>query len=64
MGKSDRTRAPRPCDECGTLSAVLYRLRTDVDGAWWFACKACQTNAKATAQAYQYGGTWKQKKRH
>lgn len=64
MGKTDRTRSPRPCDKCGALSSVLYRLLTELDGEWWFGCKSCQVQAKANYPDYQYGGTWKQKKRH
>lgn len=63
MGKSARTREPRPCDECKQLEATLFRICTEEAPQWHFVCEQCLHIAQE-AEGYLYGGTWKQKKRH
>lgn len=60
MAKS-RERAPRPCERCGAARETLYRVRTD--GDWRLVCGPCVRVLEAEP-GYQYGGTWKARKRH
>lgn len=52
------------CDRCGTEAGTLYRVRFDESRAWRFVCPACLDAVRAGNPHYQYGGTWKSKKRH
>ena len=52
------------CSRCEETSDVLYRVRMDEDGDWVFVCPVCLDQVKAGNPYYQYGGTWKSKKRH
>jgi hypothetical protein len=63
MGKMQRDRAIKLCDSCGKSEAVLYRIKVQLQKPWTFACGPCQSIAKQQP-TYQYGGTWKQKKRN
>jgi hypothetical protein len=63
MGKSQRKRQPKACDYCEKLEAMLYRIRLQQSEPWLLVCSDCQTKVK-TQSLYQYGGTWKQIKRH
>lgn len=59
--KRIRTKA---CDRCQTNCDVLYRVRIDASRQWQFICPACLEHVKPANPYYQYGGTWKSKKRH
>lgn len=61
-----RTRRIRskPCDRCGTEAKALFRARVAKDGDWVFLCEPCLLQAKVDNPNYQYGGTWKARKRH
>lgn len=63
MGKLQRNREIKLCESCGKSEATLYRIRIQPQSSWFFACSYCQSKAKQ-ASSYQYGGTWKQKKRN
>lgn len=63
MGKTTRQRGTRACDSCTSEAATLYRVKSDLSASWRFVCKACQL-VVAKEGNYQYGGTWKQKKRN
>jgi hypothetical protein len=63
MGKSIRSRQSKNCQTCGKSENVLYRIRLQLQAPWIFACSDCQSKVK-DQPLYQYGGTWKQKKRH
>lgn len=63
MGKTLRSRQLRDCCVCEKSASVLYRIRLKPQAPWIFACSDCQSKATEQPQ-YQYGGTWKQKKRH
>jgi hypothetical protein len=63
MGKSQRERELKHCDDCAKPESVLYRIRLQQPGPWVFVCVNCQKKVKSQPH-YQYGGTWKQKKRH
>ncbi|TAP23333.1 hypothetical protein KUL49_16390 [Alteromonas sp. KUL17] len=63
MGKKDRVRLPKPCDNCGINADTQFRIRCGDEDTWRIVCKACQERAKA-CNGYMYGGTWKRKKRN
>ncbi|MCY2976853.1 MAG: hypothetical protein NTW52_19525 [Planctomycetota bacterium] len=52
------------CDRCKKNEDVLYRVRIDESRAWIFVCPDCLEQVKPGNSFYQYGGTWKSKKRH
>ena len=62
VGKKDRVRPSRPCDNCGINADTQFRIRCG-DEDTRIVCKACQERAKAS-NGYMYGGTWKRKKRN
>ena len=52
------------CFECKELNDVLYRCGYDGEKTWIFLCENCLSLVKKKYQAdYQYGGTWKSKKK-
>ena len=59
--KRIRTKA---CERCGKNEDTLYRIRLDESRIWLFVCLSCLENVKPGNPHYQYGGTWKSKKRH
>jgi len=59
--KRIRTKA---CERCEKTSDVLYRIRVDESQRWIFVCPGCLEQVKPNNPHYQYGGTWKSKKRH
>lgn len=59
--KRVRTKACEPCEK---NSDVLYRVRIDLSRRWIFVCPNCLDSVKGGNPLYQYGGTWKSKKRH
>jgi hypothetical protein len=63
MGKAQRHRSIKLCISCGKSETVLYRIKVQIQEPWILACGACQSIAKQQP-TYQYGGTWKQKKRN
>jgi hypothetical protein len=63
MGKSLRNRQLKDCDYCAKTEPVLYRIRLQQAAPWIFICSGCQSKVKSLP-LYQYGGTWKQQKRH
>lgn len=54
----------KSCDRCGAEAGTLYRVRLDASGVWRFVCPACLDGVRVGNPHYQYGGTWKSKKRH
>ena len=52
------------CDRCQQLSTVLYRVRIDDSQTWQFICETCWPTVQQDNSHYQYGGTWKARKRH
>lgn len=64
MPKPKRTRC-KACFRCDATPDTLYRIRYEPDGGWAFACANCRRHLEtAHPDAYQYGGTWKSRKRH
>ncbi|MFN3188983.1 MAG: hypothetical protein ACE361_00555 [Aureliella sp.] len=63
MAKIKRTRS-KSCTLCSKDNDVLYRVRIKADGDWIFVCPTCLEKVKPNNPEYQYGGTWKSKKRH
>ena len=63
MVKIKRVRT-KQCCRCEQSNEVLYRVRTEKDGPWIFLCPECLDLARPGNVHYQYGGTWKSKKRH
>ena len=53
-----------PCERCEKTNDVLYRVRIDESKQWIFVCPDCLEQVKLGNRLYQYGGTWKSKKRH
>ncbi len=54
----------KPCGRCDQEKDTLFRVRIDKEGKWVFVCKVCIEVVKPNNEDYQYGGTWKSKKRH
>ena len=54
----------KPCERCEKTNDVLYRVRIDESKKWIFVCPDCLEQVKTNNPLYQYGGTWKSKKRH
>ena len=63
MAKIKRVRT-KACDRCRRNNEVLYRVRVDREGEWMFVCPDCLNVVRPNNPHYQYGGTWKSKKRH
>lgn len=61
--KTHRIRS-KPCDRCGDEARALFRARVAKNGDWVFLCEPCLMRAKDGNQHYQYGGTWKARKRN
>ena len=59
--KRIRTKA---CQRCSKIEETLYRGRFDGSRNWSFVCPECLKTVKPGNPHYQYGGTWKSKKRH
>ena len=54
----------KACGQCLVVSPVLYRCRYDERPDWEFLCESCLNAVKKKHEkSYQYGGTWKAKKR-
>lgn len=52
------------CNKCNESRDALYRCRYAEKADWVFLCAECLIQVKKTFEAtYQYGGTWKSKKR-
>lgn len=58
-----RHRNQRNCFKCDNLFSELYRCKFDERGNWVFMCKNCLEESKTDDIFYQYGGTWKSKKK-
>jgi len=63
MARTQRVRE-KSCSRCWIVSDVLYRVRIEKDGDWIFVCPGCLGEVKPENPHYQYGGTWKSRKRH
>ena len=54
----------KSCFECKELNDVMYRCRYGKKKNWGFLCKNFLGLVKENYQRdYQYGGTWKRKKK-
>jgi len=54
----------KDCYVCKDAKEVLYRCRYQESKDWVFLCGKCLTDFKTRFEdSYQYGGTWKSKKR-
>ena len=58
-----RNRTERNCFTCDKPFSELFRCRFDERGHWVFLCKNCLETSKTDDIFYQYGGTWKAKKK-
>ena len=54
----------KKCQLCQNERDTLYRVREKVALPWQFVCKDCLPRVRDNNFEYQYGGTWKSKKRH
>ena len=57
-------REERSCFKCEKLFSELFRCKYDERGNWVFLCKKCLEESKLNNLFYQYGGTWKSKKKY
>ncbi|MAZ99748.1 MAG: hypothetical protein CMM39_09960 [Rhodospirillaceae bacterium] len=54
----------KDCSNCGNTEKILYRCRYQDAKEWVFLCGQCLTSVKLNhTKTYQYGGTWKSKKK-
>ena len=54
----------KDCHRCNDANEVLYRVRYQELKDWVFLCGKCLTGVKTEFEdTYQYGGTWKSKKK-
>ena len=54
----------KDCFKCDEPKEVLYRCRYKELKGWVFLCGKCLQEVKtAFVETYQYGGTWKSKKK-
>ena len=54
----------KACGQCLVVSPMLYRCRYGERPDWLFLCEPCLNAVKTRHEkSYQYGGTWKAKKR-
>ena len=54
----------KECYHCKSLNKVLYRCRYGDLKSYVFLCVSCQKEIKlGFKDTYQYGGTWKSKKK-
>lgn len=52
------------CNACNDAKEVLYRCRYDDLKDWLFLCGQCLMDVRTRFEdTYQYGGTWKSKKK-
>lgn len=54
----------KSCSRCQREHGTLFRVRVEKNGDWVFVCTGCLELVKPNNAEYQYGGTWKSKKRH
>ena len=54
----------KDCYVCNDAKEVLFRCQYDNLNDWVFLCGKCLTDVKTRfEETYQYGGTWKSKKK-
>ena len=54
----------KDCYKCGEPKEVMYRCKYQELKAWVFLCGKCLQQVKTLHErTYQYGGTWKAKKK-
>ena len=54
----------KDCFKCKVQKEVLYRCRYEELKDWLFLCRKCLLEVKTKfEETYQYGGTWKSKKK-
>ncbi|RUR32185.1 hypothetical protein ELY33_06160 [Vreelandella andesensis] len=54
----------KQCFKCDCFRDVLYRCRYEKVIDWVFLCSKCLVEVKTLHErSYQYGGTWKSKKK-
>ena len=53
----------KECQQCRHTKDTLYRVRERSNAPWQFVCKECLLPLRNGNFNYQYGGTWKSKKR-
>ncbi|MBC7493428.1 MAG: hypothetical protein H7221_00365 [Flavobacterium sp.] len=51
----------KSCATCNSLFNLLFRIRTNKNGLWFFVCEECCVAVKNKPE-YQYGGTWNGKR--
>ncbi|TAD83099.1 MAG: hypothetical protein EAZ78_10355 [Oscillatoriales cyanobacterium] len=51
------------CYRCFLPAPILYRVRYDESGLWFFVCLKCWESLSKNNPLYAYGGTWKARKK-
>ncbi len=53
----------KSCHKCSLQKDTLYRVRISENKVWVFVCSECMKIVKPDNPHYQYGGTWKNRKK-
>ena len=53
----------KPCDRCGNLADIRYRIQYEANENWQIVCRDCWDLVSRDNPHYRYGGTWKAKKK-
>ena len=51
------------CHKCQRPDQKMFRCRKTKNEDWGFYCKVCMEEIRRDNPEYQYGGTWKGKKK-
>lgn len=49
----------KPCETCGELADIRYRIQFDSSRQWQLVCPDCWEQLSQNTASYRYGGTWK-----
>jgi len=53
----------KSCHQCSLQQDTLFRVRIQENKNWVFVCQDCLKIVKPDNPHYQYGGTWKNRKK-
>ena len=58
-----QVRVMKSCHQCSFQQDTLFRVRIQENKNWVFICQDCLKIVKSDNPHYQYGGTWKNRKK-
>ena len=58
-----QVRVMKSCHQCSLQQDTLFRVRIQENKNWVFVCQDCLKIVKPDNPHYQYGGTWKNRKK-